>query len=380
MPGAEGAKGCGVKERDLGVSDVADHSRVPGVVIAHSPAASERYIGSPGLAVAAGGRYVASHDFFGPGTTYDTTRVYASEDRGETWDLLSEARGQFWSSLFAHAGALYLFGTDRQFGDVVIRRSDDGGSSWTTPATPETGMLMTGGRFHCAPMPVLPHEGRLWRAFEDRNEDCAFVLSAPAEADLLRRESWTVSERMPWGSWNDWARWLEGNVVRTPEGGLVDILRVHAPDTDGRAAAIRISADGRRLTFDPDRDFVRFPGGCKKFTIRHDPETDLYWSLTNFAQEKDRARALTIERQRNTLALTASRDLVHWDVRDIVLYHPDVRNVGFQYVDFLFEDRDIIALSRTAYDDGLGGAHNCHDSNYLTFHRLRDFRNVGRAG
>ena len=30
--------------------------------------------------------------------------------------------------------------------------------------------------------------------------------------------------------------------------------------------------------------------------------------------------------------------------------------------------------SRTAYDDGLGGAHNAHDANYLTFHRIADFR------
>ena len=62
-----------------------------------------------------------------------------------------------------------------------------------------------------------------------------------------------------------------------------------------------------------------------------------------------------------------------------MLYHPDVRGTAFQYVDFLFEGRDIIALSRTAYDDGLGGAHNCHDANYLTFHRLRDFREAVRT-
>jgi hypothetical protein len=33
-------------------------------------------------------------------------------------------------------------------------------------------------------------------------------------------------------------------------------------------------------------------------------------------------------------------------------------------VDWQFERSDIIAACRTAYDDGLGGAHNNHDANF----------------
>ena len=36
----------------------------------------------------------------------------------------------------------------------------------------------------------------------------------------------------------------------------------------------------------------------------------------------------------------------------------------------------MIALSRTAYDDGLGGAHSQHDSNLITFHRFKGFRDL----
>ena len=43
-------------------------------------------------------------------------------------------------------------------------------------------------------------------------------------------------------------------------------------------------------------------------------------------------------------------------------------------MDWLFDGDDIIAACRTAYDDGLGGAHNNHDANYLTFHRIANFR------
>ena len=63
-------------------------------------------------------------------------------------------------------------------------------------------------------------------------------------------------------------------------------------------------------------------------------------------------------------------------MRSIVAYHPDAKKHGFQYLDWQFEGDDIVAVSRTAYDDGLGGAHNYHDANYLTFHRLSDFRRL----
>ncbi|MCB1128074.1 MAG: SGNH/GDSL hydrolase family protein, partial [Verrucomicrobiae bacterium] len=64
----------------------------------------------------------------------------------------------------------------------------------------------------------------------------------------------------------------------------------------------------------------------------------------------------------------------HWDVNSVLLHHPDPVNHGFQYVEWLFDGDDLIVASRTAYDDGLGGAHNNHDANFLTFHRVEDFR------
>ncbi|MFC1461694.1 exo-alpha-sialidase, partial [Verrucomicrobiota bacterium] len=142
----------------------------------------------------------------------------------------------------------------------------------------------------------------------------------------------------------------------------------------GKAAIVNIADDGKTVSFDPKNGFIDFPGGCKKFTIRYDSVSKLYWSLTNYAQDKDRKRAVNVERTRNTLALTSSPDLKRWTVKSILLYHPDVRNSGFQYVDWQFEGEDIIAVSRTAYDDGIGGAHNCHNANYFTFHRVEGYR------
>jgi hypothetical protein len=67
------------------VATHAGRSRVPGVVIDHSPAKSGIYIGSPSIAILPSGDYVASHDLFGPKSTGHTramTRVFRSADRG----------------------------------------------------------------------------------------------------------------------------------------------------------------------------------------------------------------------------------------------------------------------------------------------------------
>ncbi len=109
----------------------------PGVVIDHEPAAAGRYIGSPSLAILRDGSYVASHDFFGPASNQSVsgvTRIFRSEDRGRTWQHLAELKDQFWSNLFFCRGALYLMGTSCEYGRIVIRRSTDGGQTWTGPS------------------------------------------------------------------------------------------------------------------------------------------------------------------------------------------------------------------------------------------------------
>ena len=61
-------------------------------------------------------------------------------------------------------------------------------------------------------------------------------------------------------------------------------------------------------------------------------------------------------------------------MRRILIQHPEVKFHGYQYWDWLILGADILAVSRTAHDDGLGGARNFHDANFLTFHRIEGFR------
>lgn len=360
--------------------------KVPGTVVAHSAASDQKYLGSPSISILSSGDYVASHDFFGPGSTeYEraVTRIYRSANKGKSWNQISELNGQFWSNLFVHKGDLYIMGTYKHYGNLVIRRSTNGGVTWTEPEDENTGLLLS-GQYHTAPMPVLRHDGRLWRAFEDSMGPekgwgrmfGSFMMSIPEEADLLVANNWTFSNTLRYNPSymnGKFGGWLEGNAVLTPDSQVVNILRAdYRIDGNEKAAVINISSDGKTASFDSGKGFIDFPGGCKKFSIRYDPETKHYLTLSNYVPPEFRNK--NPERTRNTQALCSSEDLITWQVKKIVLQHPDMTKHGFQYIDWHFDGKDIIFLSRTAFDDGLGGANNQHDANYVTFHRLKKFR------
>jgi hypothetical protein len=362
------------------------NAKVPGVIVAHSPAKSGVYIGSAGIARLADGTYLAKHDEFGPKTTEHQsaiTRVYRSRDRGHTWQHVAKLDGLFWSNIFEHRGAVYMIGTHHHHGALVVVKSTDRGETWTTPADRKSGLIRA-GKFHTAPVPMVIHRGRLWRAVEDGDGRGGWgemyrprVMSIAVEGDLLDGDQWTITNPIERdGGWLGGTFWcvLEGNVVVDRDGIVRNILRSNHDDV---AAVTTISADGKSESVDPAFDRTSLPGSSKKVLVRWDEQSRLYWALSNPPAPNSGEKGSS--EMRNTLALFNSPDLRKWTMRCVLLHHPDHKQHAFQYPDWITEGDDLLVASRTAFDDGLGGAIRAHDANYLTFHRFKNFRKLSMA-
>lgn len=360
----------------------------PGIIIDASPDPAKLHLGAPSMEILPDGSYVASHDWFGKGAS-SATVVFQSLDRGATWKKISEVPNQKAGMLFYTADALWMIGwieaTDNiPNKSIVIRRSTDGGQTWTVPNSAQSGLLLSDRQYFCDPAPILIYNGRVWKEAEavgpreksKRNWATGYqplMMSAPVDSNLLDRASWTFSNPVAWTPRPEIGGWLEGNALFDPNGKMLILMRVDDVKNGGKAARLNLSDDFKTLSFDPESGFVAMPGGCKKFVIRHDAVTKKYWSLVNWIHPDD-VDAPDKERTRNTLALVASDDLAEWEVRSIIYRHRD-RTKGFQYVDWRIVGDDIDFVCRMAWD----GAPNCHDSNYLTFDRVKNFRTRTRA-
>lgn len=365
--------------------------------IHYQPERVELFLGSPSIARVDDHTLVATCDYFTPDEDpwpqrpLAITSIHHSYDNGETWQWTRNLQGGFWCTLFELEGKLYLLGNDRKHGNIIIRRSDDGGYQWTCPADEKTGLLRQAGvsdtppNYHGAPVPVCIHDGRIYRAFEDNVSTHwptgfeAFVMSASLNSDLLAAESWTQSNQLAFD--RNWLPkeeetcqnpgWLEGNIVVDPKGQLWNILRTHIEPEADKIAKARVLENGARTTFDPKSGFADMPGGSHKFTIRRDPETGWYVTLVNNNTEPDHFS------QRNILSLAVSPDLTSWRVVKTLMCDESglrpkdsLRFTGFQYADWQFDGDDLIAAIRVAYR----GARNFHDSNRIVFQRIDDFR------
>ena len=163
---------------------------------------------------------------------------------------------------------------------------------------------------------------------------------------------------------------IEGTLTVSPDGRLLNIMRYDTSKTEpnyGLILAYEVNTE------DPDAPLtyshaIEFPANLSKFMIQYDPVSESYYSIASRITEPDKIRA------RNLLSLMVSKDLIHWEVaRDLLDYrNHDANDVGFQYVDFMIEGNDILYLCRTA----MNGAHNYHDANYQTFHRIENFRDL----
>lgn len=366
------------------LANTSELKAVPGSIINFWDPDTDQYIGGPSIEILPNGDYIASHSGFGPAHTALITYIYRSTDKGDTWEPygsnpVNENRlmGQTESSLFTLNGNLYTLGISSNVagnpaGDwMSIRKSTDGGLTWTEPNSPTNGRLSTlssGVGYSGGAAAVTVHNGRVWRSFEEMAVPggpgselfTSFVMSAPVNSDLLNASSWTRSTGVSinqginpgWGL-------TEGNIVAKPNGDLVNMTRVIGANE--KASMISVAANGTTTSFNQTTGIIPFQGGGSMFQVRYDATTKKYWTLAN-----DQSPA---SNNRSILNLNSSTDLVNWTTEGTILQDSDTESVGFQYVDWRFDGSDIVAAIRTAYS----GADNFHDSNYLTFRRIRNY-------
>jgi len=324
------------------------------------------------------GALLASMDVYAGGAPQNLTLIFRSDDCGRNWRYVTDLMPCFWGKLFWHRDALYILGCSTEYGDLLIGRSDDEGRTWSAPAA-----LFRGSRgdvgMHKAPMPVVEHEGKLytcveygaWKAETNYHADC--MLSVDANADLLNPENWHMTEPVYYD-----ATWpgavdgpcpgcIEGNAVVSPDGKLCDYLRIdhaNANPAYGKAVILEMTDTDAPMKL---RRIVDCPvGSNSKFQLRRDPETGVYLAVGSEVVNP------AAPRQRTVLSLCISRDFETWEVvhRLIDRREADPQKEGYQYVDWQFDGSDLIVVCRTA----VNAAHNYHDSNCITFHRVANFR------
>ncbi len=407
-------------------------------VVFESPDPARVYAYSPGIACLANGRIVATMDAGGPGAAAlpDVPtrkggkawrgRIYVSDDHGATWALkgctpLIHARP------FVAGSSVYVLGHK---GDLGIVRSDDNGDTWS-----EASWLTSKQHWHQAPCNVHYMRDRVYLVME-RNTDpsvkdwpvsvlAPVVMAADVKADLTQREAWTFSSELsfrdaveragpphligvpffgtgltappPLGLMRKMAPigWLETNVVQfvdpdhvwhDPAGRTLHLwMRAHTGGTNLAAIAKAVESEDGKITVSLEKApsgetmlYVPCPGGHLKFHILYDPQTKLFWMVSNQSTDSmTRPERLPLNRynlpnnERHRLVLHFSKNCVDWCCACRVA---DTRECGQSrnYASMAIDGEDLHILARS----GDARAVNAHDGNLITFHTIRDFRKL----
>lgn len=382
-------------------------------VIFESPCPESIYCYTPAVILGEGRRLIVVVDLGGPGTnklegprsakgdykTGNQIRVFLSDDGGAVWRESSTRIPMMHETLFRAGQRIYMVG---HAGKLQISCSDDNGETWSEPQT-----LEDRHDWHQSCAHVEFANGKVYLVYEwhlgnNAWPDVALVMmSASADADLLRKESWTFSapfdpataiepmygngacmfKRIEQGNgFYHYPGILESNLiaVRNPKHPFFDpffrsfmiLARARTgfknqgailkgvEHEDGSLSIERFTTKhGERLFFLP------FPGGDLKFHLDYDPVSGLYWMVCSQIDG--------IHCDRRRLQLMYSPDCFNWTFAGMVAVGPS-ENGSRHYATLAFAGDDILIASRS----GDERAKSAHDNNLLTFHRVRNFRSL----
>jgi hypothetical protein len=409
------------------------------VLVGESPSPTDTPLYSPTILRLDSGRLVAAYTRAtkvtatqGPGAEIFLT----SDDHGATWTKRTEVTGALQGRVFRAGGRLYYLSPGA---GLPAMRSDDDGVTWSKRVllTPETRVWQqtAANVWHANGNVYLAFE-RQNKPIEawGPSEKALVLLRASADADLTRRDAWTFSSELvfsdvvPGVRSNEINRtgldffgipffkqdypnrapvstpprrtmppigWVEPSVVQIldpnhywfdPAGHTFHLLaRAHTGGT-GFACLTKVTEnpDGT-MTMSLERApsgktmlYLPVPGGQMRFHLLHDAKTRLYWLLGSQATDsmtradrlaKDRFDLPYNERQR--LVLHFSRNLVDWCFAGLVAKADSPRE-SRHYASMDFDGDDLVILSRS----GDARAKSAHEGNLITFHRVKNFRDL----
>lgn len=340
------------------------------------------YLCSPSLVRHSDGYLLASMDLYAGRYPKNLTLIYRSDDEGKTWHYVSELYPCFHGKMFMHKGELYMLAESKELGDLLIGKSLDGGKTFGMPT-----IILRGSNcdrepgVHKNPQNIVHYKGRIYETLEwgcgDAGYFAPMVMSCDENEDLLNAENWRLSEPIKYDrTWENLPDGLssgniEGTLTIFPDGNLYNVMRYDmsrlTPDR-GLILAYRVNDSDPDAPLETPPHPIKFPANSAKFMIKKDDVTNRYYTIA--CRVTDEMKFW----QRNLLSLMVSDDMEKWDVVcDLYDFRDkDPWYTGMQYVDFIIEGDDIIYLSRTA----MNKPHNYHDSNYSTFHRIKNFREI----
>ncbi len=333
-----------------------------------------------------------------------------------------------------HSAKLLGSKPEDRSGDLRIIRSTDNGQTWGQAVN-----LTKDQMWHQSACNVWHANGHVYLVMERRvsthiegwfvGELAPILMRAPEGADLTRPGSWTYASELSFDSiipgykQNDMPLslmgipfykqnypsytevapdryfspmgWLEANVVQImdpnhywydPTGHTFHLFMRANTGRTGYAALAKVveHPDGTmttRLETAPTGEellYLPFPGGQMRFHVLYDEQTRLYWLLGSQATDSmTRADRLppdrygTPDNERHRLVLHFSRNMVDWCFAGVVAIGPTYKQ-SRHYASMDIDGEDLVILSRS----GNSHAKSAHDGNMITFHRVKNFRDL----
>lgn len=396
-----------------------------------SPSPQDVFCYSPGIARLASGRLIGTMDFGGPGVSRMAGSVghaaegnfqflgkaFLSDDGGSHWEEKATF-SMFHMRPFEAGGSVYVIGHHT---DLCIARSDDGGETWSAAVD-----LTHGQYWHQAPCNVWYKDDFVYLVMERMTHQrtgwpvCGIapvLMRGNIHTDLTLRKNWTFAselvfdENIDENSIPEWGipfyppkgrgygrniplGWLETNVVQLlkPNDRLYDptektfhlfmrtwtglawtgaVIKVVEQDDGSMVTQFECAPSGKRLLYTP------IPGGGQsKFHILYDKKTKTYWLLSNqFVDSMVNMDQMTRHQQRgydrSRLVLHYSYNCFDWIFAGVVAAGNTLRQAR-SYASMAIDCEDLAILCRTGDEYALSG----HDTNIISFHRVRDFRKL----